>query len=123
MIGDFGRDLNKEKALAQAIALRRLGLIGALSVVANSGDCVSRARLAKGTANVLGAHDVQVAAGAAGASTGHEHFEFEVRRRAAVHPSCFLLHATLLLHAYTPHRASAGAVHGARGGAVGPSSD
>ena len=35
MIGDFGRDQDDEKALAMAVAMRRLGLIGSLYAVAN----------------------------------------------------------------------------------------
>ena len=63
IMGDFGRDQDDEKALAMAVAMRRLGLIGNLSVVANLGDSLARARLAKGTVSVLGAHDVPVARG------------------------------------------------------------
>eukprot|EP00662_Eupelagonemidae_sp_cell21_P008345 gene8345-7251_t len=38
MVGDFGKDQDDEKALGMAIALRRVGLIGELSVVANLGE-------------------------------------------------------------------------------------
>ena len=65
MIGDFGRDLDDEKALVMAVAMRRVGLIGALSIITNLGDTRMRARLAKGTANALGAYDVRVASGSA----------------------------------------------------------
>ena len=63
MVGDFGKDLDDEKALAMAVALRRTGLVGKLSVMTNFGDSLQRARLAKGTAIALGAHDVRVAKG------------------------------------------------------------
>lgn len=46
--------------------MKRIGLIGKLTVVANLGDSKMRARLAKGTSNVLGFHDVRVAAGSDG---------------------------------------------------------
>ena len=77
LIGDFGRDTGDEKALAMAIAMRRIGLIGELSVVANLGDGKMRARLAKGTANILGAHDVQVAAGSDAGRTSSSSYEFD----------------------------------------------
>jgi hypothetical protein len=48
-----------------AIVMRRVGLIGHLTVVTNLGDSMMRARLAKGTLNALGAHDVAVARGTA----------------------------------------------------------
>ena len=63
IIGDFGTDTDDEKALAMAVAMRRLGLIGNLSVIANYGNALLRARLAKGTVTVLGANDVPVAVG------------------------------------------------------------
>ena len=37
MIGDFGKDLDDENALCVAVALRRLGLVGHLNVIANLG--------------------------------------------------------------------------------------
>ena len=78
IIGDFGKDLDDEKALAMAIALRRTGLIGSLAVIANSDDARERARLAKGTAIALGSHDVRVAVGSQ-AKREHEahHYDFE----------------------------------------------
>ena len=66
MIGDFGRDQDDEKALAMAVAMRRLGLIGNLFVIANMGDSLMRARLAKGTVSALGANDIRVAKGSRG---------------------------------------------------------
>ena len=68
LVGDFGKDLDDEKALAMAVALRRTGLVGKLSVITNYGDSFQRARLAKGTAIALGAHDVRVAKGSEGGS-------------------------------------------------------
>ena len=40
--------------------LTRIGLVGELTVVANLGDARMRARLAKGTLNALGAHEILV---------------------------------------------------------------
>ena len=77
MIGDFGKDQDDEKALSMAIAMKRAGLIGTLSVIANLGDSTMRARLAKGTLNVLGAHDVRVAVGSDGGRPGEEIHEYE----------------------------------------------
>ena len=72
MIGDFGRDQDDEKALAMAVAMRRLGLIGNLWVIANMGDSVMRARLAKGTVSALGANDVRVAKGSRGGESAKQ---------------------------------------------------
>ena len=63
MYGDFGGVTDDEKALAMAIAMRNAGLIGDMLVIANLNETSMRARLAKGTANALGAHDVRVARG------------------------------------------------------------
>ena len=63
MIGDFGLDLDDEKALCCAVAMQRIGLVGKLTVVANTGNATLRARLAMGMLNVVGAADVRVAAG------------------------------------------------------------
>ena len=49
-----------------AVAMRRTGLLGEMTVVANFGDVRMRARLAKGTLNALGAHDVPVGCGTDG---------------------------------------------------------
>ena len=62
-----------------AVAMRRIGLVGDLTVVANLGDARMRARLAKGTLNALGAHEILVAAGSDGGranETLHD-YEFE----------------------------------------------
>ena len=55
MVGDFGNSPDGEKGLIMAVAMRRIGLVGELTVVANLGDARMRARLAKGTLNALGA--------------------------------------------------------------------
>ena len=77
MIGDFGKDQDDEKALAMAVSMRRQGLISSFTVVANFGDAAMRARLAKGTLNALGAHDVRVAVGTDGGRPGEEIHEYE----------------------------------------------
>jgi len=77
MIGDFGKDQDDEKALVMAVAMRRVGLIERLTVVANLGDSVMRARLAKGTVNALGAHDVRVGVGSDGGRPNEEIHEYE----------------------------------------------
>ncbi|KAL1526818.1 hypothetical protein AB1Y20_015510 [Prymnesium parvum] len=77
MVGDFGKDQDDEKALVMAVAMRRTGLIGDLTVVANLGDSLNRARLAKGTLNALGAHDVPVAKGSDGGRPGEEIHSYE----------------------------------------------
>ena len=77
MIGDFGKDLDDEKAVVMAVAMRRVGLIEKLTVVANLGDSVMRARLAKGTVNALGAHDVRVGVGSDGGRPNEEIHEYE----------------------------------------------
>lgn len=77
MFGDFGKDQDDEKALAMAVSMRRAGLIGTFTVVANFGDSVMRARLAKGTLNALGAADVRVAVGSDGGRPGEEIHEYE----------------------------------------------
>jgi len=79
MIGDFGKDLDDEKALCVAVAFRKLGLVRRLGVVANLGDSVMRARLAKGTLNELGARDCPVAAGSHGGQPGEELYEHEFK--------------------------------------------
>jgi len=77
LYGDFGKDQDDEKALVMAVSMRRTGLIGELSVVANLGDSTKRARLAKGTLNALGAHDVLVAVGSDGGRPGEEIHDYE----------------------------------------------
>eukprot|EP01062_Namystynia_karyoxenos_P063145 TRINITY_DN55966_c0_g1_i1.p2 TRINITY_DN55966_c0_g1~~TRINITY_DN55966_c0_g1_i1.p2 ORF type:complete len:387 (+),score=98.65 TRINITY_DN55966_c0_g1_i1:80-1240(+) len=77
IIGDFGKDQDDEKALAVAVALRRLGLIGELAVVANLSPALMRARLAKGTLGALGCPEVPVAAGTDGGSPGEECHAYE----------------------------------------------
>ena len=59
MVGDFGNSPDGEKGLIMAVAMRRIGLVGELTVVANLGDARMRARLAKGTLNALGAHEIK----------------------------------------------------------------
>ena len=66
MIGNFGKDQDDEKALTMAVALKRIGIIGDLSVVANLGDARLRAQLAKGTVKALGLPDVPVVLGTHG---------------------------------------------------------
>jgi len=63
IVGAYGKTSDEEKAVAMAVAMRKSGMVGNLSLVANRDNVLMRARLAKGTANVLGAHDVKVAAG------------------------------------------------------------
>jgi len=63
VVGDFGEDPDDEKALCIATVMERIGLVGQLSVVANTGDAVLRARLAKGLLNQVRAEEVPVAAG------------------------------------------------------------
>ena len=63
MIGDFGKDQDDEKSLAMAVSLHRLGLLKDMSIIANLGDSRMRARLAKGTLNVLGVGGFPVAVG------------------------------------------------------------
>lgn len=77
MIGDFGKDQDDEKALIMAVVMRRTGLIGALTVITNLGDNYMRARLAKGTLNALGAHDVRVAKGSDGGQADLEIHDYE----------------------------------------------
>ena len=77
MFGDFGKDQDDEKALAMAAAMKRAGLINTFTVVANLGDSAMRARLAKGTLNVLGLFEVRVAVGTDGGRPGEEIHEYE----------------------------------------------
>lgn len=80
MIGDFGKDQDDEKALACAVALRRLGMLGELWVVANLGNAKRRAQLAKGTLMTMGASQVAVAAGTSGGGNPADataQYEFE----------------------------------------------
>ena len=84
IVGDFGVDVDDEKALCLAVALLRIGVVRRLSVVANTGDSTMRARLAKGTLQALGAGDVPVATGGSGPSLGcHGEFEFDCRYLAS----------------------------------------
>ena len=53
MFGDFGKDQDDEKALAMAVTLQHAGCLQRISVISNLGDSKMRARLAKGTLNVL----------------------------------------------------------------------
>ena len=57
--------------------MRRIGLVGELTVVTNLGDAMMRARLAKGTLNALGAHEVRVGAGTDGGKEGEAIHEYE----------------------------------------------
>jgi len=77
MIGDFGKDLDDEKALCVAVALRRLGLVGHLNVIANLGHSTLRGRLAKGTLRALGAGDCPVVAGSHGGQPSEELYSHE----------------------------------------------
>ncbi|CAK0843607.1 unnamed protein product [Prorocentrum cordatum] len=77
IIGDYGKDLDDEKALCVASVLRGLGLIGSLAVVANLGDSTTRARLAKGSLLTLNQTDVPVAAGSHGGRDDEELYEHE----------------------------------------------
>ena len=52
-----------EKALAMAVTLQYAKVIDRMTVVTNLGDSRMRARLAKGTLNVLEARNVAVSAG------------------------------------------------------------
>ncbi|CAK0897092.1 unnamed protein product [Prorocentrum cordatum] len=72
IIGDYGKDLDDEKALCVASVLRGIKLIGSLTVVANLGDSVMRARLAKGSLQTLNQEDVPVAAGSHGGRTDED---------------------------------------------------
>ena len=63
MIGDFGKDLDDENALILAASLHRAGLIRLLAVVANLKPATERARLAKGTLNMLGLPEIPVGIG------------------------------------------------------------
>ena len=77
MIGDFGKDLDDEKALCVAVAMRRIGLVGNLNVISNLGDSIPRGRLAKGTLRSLGAGDCSVVAGSHGGQPNEELYNHE----------------------------------------------
>ena len=77
MIGDFGKDLDDEKALTIAVALKRIGIISDISVVANLGDARLRACLAKGMLQQLGLPDVPVATGTHGGRPNEELYAHE----------------------------------------------
>ena len=77
MVGDFGKDQDDEKALIMATVMRRIGLISEMTVVTNLGNNSLRARLAKGTLNALGAHDVRVAKGSDGGQANTEIHDYE----------------------------------------------
>ena len=49
MIGDFGVDIDDEKALCLAVPFLRIGVEHRMSVIANTGDSTMRVGLAKGT--------------------------------------------------------------------------
>ena len=84
MIGDFGVDVDDEKALCLAVGLVRIGVVHRMSVVANTGASTMRARQAKGTLQALGAGEIQVAAGVSGRSLGgNGDFEFDCRYLAS----------------------------------------
>ena len=78
MVGDFGNSPDGEKGLIMAVAMRRIGLVGELTVVANLGDSRTRARLAKGTLNALGAHEIKVAAGSDGGRANETLHDYEI---------------------------------------------
>ena len=77
MFGDFGKDQDDEKALAMAVTLQYAKVIDRMTVVTNLGDSRMRARLAKGTLNVLEARNVAVAVGSDGGRPGEEIHEYE----------------------------------------------
>ena len=77
MFGDFGKDQDDEKALAMAVTLQHVGCLHRISVVSNLGDSKMRARLAKGTLNVLEARDTAVAVGSDGSHAGDTIHEYE----------------------------------------------
>merc|ERR1719284_1209611 len=77
MIGDFGKDLDDEKALCVAVAMRRLGLVGGVNVISNLGCPIPRALLAKGTLQALGAGDCAVVAGSDGGQPKEELYNHE----------------------------------------------
>jgi len=78
MVGDFGNSPDGEKGLIMAVAMRRIGLVGQLTVVANLGDARMRARLAKGTLNALGAHETRVGAGSDGGRANETLHDYEI---------------------------------------------
>jgi len=75
MFGEFGRDLDKEKAVCVAVSMQRMGLVGHISLVASGNGAPERARLALGTANLLRA-ECSAAVGHGG-SPQDEVFPFE----------------------------------------------
>ena len=77
MFGDFGKDQDDEKALAMAVTLQHAGCLQRISVISNLGDSKMRARLAKGTLNVLEARDTEVAVGSDGGRAGDTIHEYE----------------------------------------------
>lgn len=108
IVGDFGKDQDDEKALLIAAALRRVGIVGRLSIVANLGDSAMRARLAKGTMQALGDADVRVAAGSDGGRRGEELHEYEFAH-------CAYLAGPADLSQQAGHELFFSALHDARG--------
>ena len=47
IVGAYGKTSDEEKAVAMAVAMRKSGMVGNLSLVANRDNVVMRARLAK----------------------------------------------------------------------------
>ena len=72
IITDAGQDTDDEMALVLLRALVDLGLVEPLAVVANLRPARARARLVRGTLDVLGLGRVPVACGSDGGSATHE---------------------------------------------------
>jgi len=79
LISDPGQDLDDEMMFIMASHLHSLGLISIRGVVANLHPSSARARLARGTLNLLGLHHVPVGIGTDGGDTSmmHSSAQFE----------------------------------------------
>jgi len=73
LISDPGQDLDDEMMFIMSSHLHSLGLISLRGVVANLHPSLARARLARGTLNLLGLHNVPVGIGTDGGDTSGVH--------------------------------------------------
>ena len=73
MITDPGQDLDDEMAFIMARHLVELGLLEVKAVVATLTPAFHRARLCRGTLDVLGMHEVRVGIGSDGGDTEGDH--------------------------------------------------
>jgi len=73
LISDPGQDLDDEMMFIMSSHLHSLGLISIRGVIANLYPSLARARLARGTLNLLGLHDVPVGIGTDGGDTTGNH--------------------------------------------------